>query len=85
MIETIISSIIDGVLLFFISYFYLSHKFECILRKVAMAGALSRETAVKPEEAGITCEWDKRALKGLVKKGKLGATDDGRYYVRKSQ
>lgn len=81
MIERIISSILTGAVVFFLSYFYLSYRFEKICRKIAAAGALSPETAVKLEEAGITSEWEKRAAKRLVKEGKLRVTEDGRYYV----
>jgi hypothetical protein len=81
MIETIISSILIGAVVFFLSYFYLGYRFENIYRKIAAAGALSPETAVKLEEVGITGEWDKRAAKRLVKEGKLRMTKDGRYYV----
>jgi hypothetical protein len=83
LIEVIIESLLISGAVFFISYFYLGYRFERILRKIAMAGALSPETAVKPEDAGITSDWDKTALRGLVRKGKLAVTEDGRYYVIK--
>ena len=82
-VETINYHIVSGAMLFFIIYFHLGYRFERILRKIAQVGALSPETAIKPEEAGITDDWDKRALKRLVKEGKLGVTEDGRYYIKK--
>jgi len=84
-VETIIYHIVSGAMLFFIIYFYLDYRFERILRKIAQAGALSPETAVKPEDAGITSQWDKRALNGLARRGKLGVTEDGRYYIKKPE
>lgn len=85
MIEAIISGILIGVAVFGISYYYLSYRFECILRKIAMSGASLPEKAVKPEEAGITSEWDKIALNRLVKEGKLVMTEDGRYYLKQKE
>lgn len=74
-------AVIGSAWLFFAIYYAIGYKFERILRKIAMAGGLSPDSAVKPEEAGIIGEWEKTALKRLVKEGKLAMTEDERYYV----
>lgn len=81
--EIIISGIIIGIVVYFALNFTFRYEDERVLRRMATAGALSPETAVKPEDAGITDDWDKRVLKRLVKEGKLAVTEDGRYYVVK--
>ena len=43
-----------------------------------MAGAVSPETAVSAEKAGIKKDW---ILKDLLWFGDVKKTDDGRYYV----
>jgi hypothetical protein len=81
MIETIISGIIIGIVVYFALHFIFRYEFKRIQEKIRIARAVSPETAVKPEEAGITDGWDKKALRRLVKEGKLGTTEDGRYYI----
>lgn len=50
-----------------------------IMEKLREVGALSGETAVAAEKAGISEGY---ILKDLIKQGKVEATPDGRYYVK---
>jgi hypothetical protein len=83
MIETIISGIIIGMIVFFAVYFTGKHTDRRLVEKLQAKGAYTPQTAVRPEEAGITDEWHKRVLKRLAKEGKVVVTEDGRYYVIK--
>ncbi len=51
------------------------------LERLKRANATSQESAVKPEEAGISGFSLERALQRLIKRGKVKKTEDGRYYV----
>jgi hypothetical protein len=53
---------------------------ECIRVKLKAVGAVSPETAVTPETAKLTIWPDKRVLDSLVKQGKVGKTEDGRFW-----
>ena len=75
--EVIISSIIIGIIVFFAVYFAGEHTDRSLLSKLKSARALTPETAVKPEEIGISDNWTKLVLKRLAKEGKLGVTEDG--------
>jgi hypothetical protein len=58
------------------------NKRYCI-NKLKKAGAFSPEKAVTREGADIEADpWSRTTLNTLVKKGKLGMTEDGRYYIR---
>ena len=50
------------------------------MKKYKKAKAFSPETAMTPQEAGIA--WhEKKAIKPLVREGKLKQTEDGRFYL----
>jgi hypothetical protein len=52
-----------------------------IEKKIRRKGAVSVETAITPEEAGITSKRELGWLNRLVKEGKIKETSDGRYYI----
>ncbi len=82
--EIILESIATGIFVFLAVYFSGKYADERLINKLLMARAETQETAVRPETIGITGTLDKLALKRLAKEGKLGVTEDGRYYVRKA-
>jgi len=51
-----------------------------IERKLRRKGAISPETAVKPEEAEITAKHELVWLNRLVEQGKVRRTDDGKVW-----
>ncbi len=51
-----------------------------IEKKLLKMGAVSSETAVMPEEAGICSRREVSWLDYLVKKGKVGKTADGKVW-----
>jgi len=51
-----------------------------IERKLRRKGAISLETAVKPEEAEITAKHELGWLNRLVEQGKVRRTDDGKVW-----
>lgn len=53
---------------------------EDVESKLRRQGALSSETATSPEEAGITSLIQKVWLEGLIERGKVGETEDGRIW-----
>jgi hypothetical protein len=54
---------------------------RCCLEMLKKVNATSKESAVKPEDAGISGFSLERALQSLIKRGKVKKTEDGRYYV----
>lgn len=52
-----------------------------VIRKLRSANAMSSDTAVKPEDAGIRSYAERSALKRLVKRGKVEKTEDERYFL----
>jgi len=51
-----------------------------IEKKLLKKGAVSRRTAVTPEEAEITSKRELGWLNHLIKKGKIGKTKDGKVW-----
>lgn len=50
--------------------------------KLKKAGAFSPEKAVTFEEADIEVQpWTRQVFRTFVKKGKVGMTEDGRFYL----
>ena len=52
-----------------------------VVKKLRSAKAVSSNTAVKPEIAGIKSYAEKSALKRLVKRRKVEKTEDERYFL----
>ena len=52
-----------------------------VIKKLRSAKAVSSNTAVKPEIAGIKSYAEKSALKRLVKRRKVEKTEDERYFL----
>lgn len=53
---------------------------QCV-EKLKKANAISEESAVNPEEAGISGFFLKRAIERLKKRGIVKETEDGRIHV----
>ena len=70
MIELALGGILGGVL----------GEQERIMVRLKAAGAVSPETAVTPQTAKLTIWPDQRVLDSLVKQGKVGKTEDRRYW-----
>lgn len=51
-----------------------------IEKKLRRKGAVSRKTAVTPEEAEITSKRELGWIDYLVKQGKVGRTEDGKVW-----
>lgn len=51
-----------------------------IERKLRRKGAISPETAAKPEEAEITAKHELLWLNRLIEQGKAGRTEDGKVW-----
>ena len=52
-----------------------------VIKKLRLANALTRDTAVKPETAGIMSYAEKSTLRTLVNRGKVGETEDQKYFL----
>jgi len=56
-----------------------------IMSELAAAGAVSPKTAVAPQTANMTREFDLKWLVYFIKQGLVGYTDDGRIWWNRSQ
>lgn len=75
-----LESLVGIIIAIIIGSFAWSKTKNACIEKLRNAEATSPETAVKPEQAGIT-GWNRVTLESLPTFGIVGSTNDGRYYI----